>query len=362
MDPFDHSLDITGYVEGDATASPFDTYAWPLVQGKELTRVTGGGGATGGTSSDGGREASQENYPILQARDRIQRVPCHEAFDPPEAEIAVTGSADDECDDYAEAIENNDCAVPIVDCPNCDPGGWYEPECDCDGIVSLQWSPAISVVNYDEYASMPLDYTNMIQAAFNMLQDNDDIVEWIVCLLEGQSNADCMLDALFDSGLTVTFDERGYPENEKVDFEPLAWSTGKGELSIDPNDDTFQDWLARYDDAYATADMPCLIADIAAMLLHELLHGCLSLSEEGGASDFPDERGECDSTYLVESAFRWAISQRFPCIGNTYDCQYWSDDAQWMNDDGAYYPKQTSVYVGPPASIRPLPGPRLRLQ
>ena len=67
----------------------------------------------------------------------------------------------------------------------------------------------------------------------------------------------------------------------------------------------------------------CQVAELAALILHEMLHGCLSIP---GAQEVSDHPSECDHTYMLQSSFKWAIAQRFPCMTYAEDCSDWTDD------------------------------------
>jgi len=75
-------------------------------------------------------------------------------------------------------------------------------------------------------------------------------------------------------------------------------------------------------------DAACVVADVAATIIHELLHGCLSVFRDNW-----DSCGECDHTYMLGASWKWAIAQRFPCIASG-SCYEFSSDSMWMNDTG----------------------------
>src|SRR3954451_25226108 len=90
--------------------------------------------------------------------------------------------------------------------------------------------------------------------------------------------------------------------------------------------------------AQGSADQFCIAADLAATLLHELVHSCWATS---GSADHPpgtkDAANRCSTSYLIENSFRWALGQRYPCLGSSTDCNFYIKSCMWRND-GISYP------------------------
>ena len=256
---------------------------------------------------------------------------CDEPFDPPEPRVRSRGES--ECDRRADTIDQNmaECEAPDVDCA-C-PRGPGCQRCMEEQFNSLLRMPTpvldVRVAN-DTVASLE-DFVLLV-AAWNLIEDNIDVVEWIACLVRGPNVAECMVEKFTD------------PDREQVlEFDqdpPLGqgnsngWTgllSGRIHLALDRG----KSWprsrrrmrrgleTGNFDQAF------CGLVWAASLLVHEMMHACLGPHREGGRSHGP---GKCDTTFMVGSSFQWAMAQRFPCIKNNGLCLFLGDDDLWMSD------------------------------
>ena len=261
--------------------------------------------------------------------------PCLK-FDPP-----VTG----ECPLHADA---DACPIP---CLSERPGS-----CDIDllpfdaaeDLYDFGYSPA----TLDEVIDW--EAVDIVQYAWALLLDNLDLVAWTACLYYGETTVDdsffenlgglfgaagsvaeCLVDKVEGRAPDVTI--RFVPKLASGAFATTPNPITGGTIFIPTQGKTWQNcYVAKFKATpHGSAQQFCVVADLAATLLHELVHSCLT----AGSADAPgggDDPDVCSTSYLIENSFRWALGQRFPCLCATADCGYYFDDRLWRNDGAAY--------------------------
>lgn len=233
--------------------------------------------------------------------------------------------ANEEYFDCSKVIDDIDanwsqCPAPPVGCETCVP--------DTRSSTSLDISGSTNGTTFTAREE------DLVNAAWNFLQLNSDIVEWVICLVEGPANAAQVLDRLFDTS---------NPQDIIFDSVHPAWSPTPywtdwllQDIHIDNTDDGWSNSSGtgrfdRYSQAVTAGDLLaqcCAIAALAGTLMHEMLHGSLSVFNENF-----DRNNECNTTYMAETAFYWAIGQRYPAIPTEPACSEYALDCAWFNDD-----------------------------
>jgi hypothetical protein len=258
-----------------------------------------------------------------------------------------------------EEIKGNeeDCPPPPIGCecnqgfiasrdPNEDTGSYNDCGTTC-GPHIVDTSPSASlIIEYDNESDRPEDsdeeqaQIDAMNAAWNMLQENSDIVEWLVCLVEGPDDAECVVDKLFvadgDNPQVILLHDGvdfwdGVPDGSNAwvsEFnDKIHINTAAAEIAVVFRD--LQDTLGS--GPSSNTDEACSIMLLASTILHEMLHGCLPITDEGVFGS--EEEGGCDSTHMVATSFRWAMAQRFPCMAEGRACFDIADEDMFMNDD-----------------------------
>lgn len=236
---------------------------------------------------------------------------CPGRFDPPEPQIRHAAETDAECArllDDIHAFEHICVAPPIL--------------CKRPCVVDTSPSPTLEI-RAAKNPFGPTTTTNQsvvdyLNASWNLLEDNLDIVRWVVCLLAGPANADCVVANMSNwlEPQEIVLDDRApftHPYN--------AWQQGDV-IRVDVPDGFWKDAFVAFTgvelERFAAASFG------AAALLHESVHRCLPwLRDQGDASN------NCDRSYMAESAFMWALSRRYPCLLKVFRG---IGDYTWMND------------------------------
>lgn len=222
---------------------------------------------------------------------------------------------------------------------------------EADGRYDLVYSAA------EPGGTIDWEMVDMVQYAWAVLLDNLDLVAWTACLFYGESTrdssfwenlgdlfgiagsvAECLVDKIEGRAPDVTI--QFVTSLDKGAFSTHPDPLSGGTIKIPVTGSVWANlYVAKYKGAQAgSAEEFCIIADLAATLLHELVHSCLT----GGSADAPggdDNAGVCSTSYLIENSFRWALGQRYPCLCASASCDYYFDDRTWRSD-GAAYPGQ----------------------
>ena len=239
------------------------------------------------------------------------------------------------------------CPTPCID---------EHPEgCDIDSLPFDEAEDLYDFVYSIASVNEMVDWeaVDLVQYAWALLLDNLDLVGWIACLFYGETSR----DTGFFEGLGEMFGVAGSLAEcltEKIEGRQpdvtIRFSHEKDTFTTNPNplnggtiyipldSETWEDdYVQKYKDAASgSAEQFCIVADLAATLLHELVHSCVT----GGSADAPvpnDGADACSTSYLIENNFRWALGQRYPCLCRAADCDFYFDDRIWRND-GISYP------------------------
>lgn len=257
--------------------------------------------------------------------------------------------------------------VDVVDVPdNCTPPvevpEWCEATadgtaCECpDFAVLLQGDQLACQDSFPDMCDEQLyqDIVATLQAAFDFLLLNLDIVEWLECLLGIESG--CISDYLSEAqtasiSTTVAggefketrtlFTIFGLPVNYTVTvgMDP----SGDGVNPLEMNKDgqlvavlqgdrgrVTQAWAEAYVEALKLEDaapgyqeriLACVLSQVAASMLGALAAGLDCL--KGSPMDDVENR--------IQNSFLWAIAQRFPCVSEWEGCDEYADDSVWMS-------------------------------
>ncbi len=263
---------------------------------------------------------------------------CQSTFDPP------TWAED------CPLPSSSECAAPCL---------LEQPDgCDPDRLPVDEASDAFDWTWAVQDPSEPVDYDviDAITSAWAVLIDNIDIVEWVCCLAYGEgtspsnplewlgglvgipvSLADCVVQKVLGKQARVTL------KLNDAEIDQFRGNTGSGisggYIRVPAGGALKQRYMKFLDSSDPFYSQPeqrfCILADLAATLLHQLVHTCVT----GGKADEPDggidRSGQCSTSYLIENGFRWAIGARFPCLSQTA-CWYYSCDDTWMSDRTSY--------------------------
>ena len=219
---------------------------------------------------------------------------------------------------------------------------------DADGLYDFVYS----IASRDE--AVDREAVDLVQYAWAVLLDNLDLVDWIACLFYGETSHDSSvfenLGEIFGVAGSVaeclTEKIQGKAPDVTIRF---THDSGSGDFWASPNPVTGgtihipitgKVWQTNYVEKYknaapGSADQFCIVADLAATLLHELVHSCLTAgsADAPGGDDDPNLRS---TSYLIENNFRWALGQRYPCLCPTSNCGFYYDDRLWRNDGTSY--------------------------
>jgi hypothetical protein len=178
--------------------------------------------------------------------------------------------------------------------------------------------------------------------AIALLRDNIDIVKWVACLvndwspdMQGQNLPDCLAGlVLGTTPSTVSVIGAFAPQ-------PNGTPTAAAYTMNDPRTQTISgsvgvilpvavawwpDVIAHYlrDFAVGGEASFCASVAVAKTILHEFVHICGDGPAPSTNHNDPDPLGftACwDECRMIDSAFQWAMAQRFPCItGNCAPC------------------------------------------
>jgi hypothetical protein len=254
----------------------------------------------------------------------IDTVDCQALEAPPQG-YGHFGKPSRACFEFLERMEDrlSTCKAP----ENCFSCGEVTPDCpSCDFLVHSRYNNCSLVFDDAGKTTHTQSDEDFLNAVWSMLRDNDDIVRWVVCLVQGERKASCVVDQLYDckDPLKIKFDN---------DIDVLeVWNLDFGMRTMPLSNNIHLKLTAGFyrlcRDSYLRstgATQACAVAAFCGALLHELLHTCLT------TDDMNDADGDCDGTHMVDNAFVWAISKRYPCLTSATACSWFGDDCVWMN-------------------------------
>lgn len=183
----------------------------------------------------------------------------------------------------------------------------------------------------------------LVTAAWNLVLQNMDMVRWAVCKATGTID-DSKYKALLrringKTRITVKIWDIDPPG----DGFALALD-GSGTIVIWGGEGVWATYVDMWNNGASPNVRLCSALNLAAVLLHELCHLA--------GYTYIDLGNKCYDVYLIESAFKWAVFQRYPQAGNDPDaptnskgqptnscCNQFDED--WVFGCGASYAPQT---------------------
>jgi hypothetical protein len=257
------------------------------------------------------------------------------------------------CPPHRNAVS---CIAPLVGPRDCNV--WELPLDKVEGLFDLRIAGSLEPID--------TDWLVLVLSAWALLLDNLDIIEWIACILTGETAesgqkdffgqlidvlylgnyrtlAECVTKSIQGIGSDVTIKLQD-KEIEGSPFNTVRFAGG-GKIRIRTQDSHWQDdYAGNYKEAPENScERFCIIADLAATLLHELVHTCLADTISHDKSE------DCRKSYLMENCFRWALAQRYPALVNEIPgidfrrsacdepfhataCWYYRDPQMWLHD------------------------------
>ena len=249
---------------------------------------------------------------------------------------------------------NSDCSPPCVD------------ERSVDDLLSLDWEAAEDRVIVD-MEDWDADLYELIHMAIALILDNEDLLDWAVCLVRGYGGAGCLtrrLDRSQSAGDNPWYiDVRnvtnsyamlswpgaqvalwsskpsGYGYSGSGGFGPKdltywpAWRSAaeKGGFTIIDTDHSYIKNLVDMWTRGVPETKVAAVIDCAAVLAHELAHVCNS---------WDDNLSECPRVDVLETVFQWALATRY--IGASASTCY----RGIQDEDADFYPMYTRSYSG----------------
>jgi len=205
----------------------------------------------------------------------------------------------------AQTQWGSDCGMSDEDCPV--PSARRRLGTDIQrGFVSVRQS----------YIGCSDSFTDVLNAAWILLNENTDLIEWVVCSVFGKSGACISAIASWSSFLPPNVEcssrEFGFwPPCPK--FVALTIWPHITFCSTRPLNGVYSNAF----ECGTDADRLCVAIDMAATLFHEFTHFCgLNPGDPAGVP--------CRPSYLAENTFKWALLNRYPaaldseCCGGSY--------------------------------------------
>lgn len=162
---------------------------------------------------------------------------------------------------------------------------------------------------------------------WDVLVLNQDIAQWIACLLFGANQARCIVERI--NG------ERGpqyiEPSRRYTFMHTDFFGRGRDGEVIELN--VNYPWWRSIVLAWPTASAEnrlCYAVFTGQALYHELLHQCFPFV---GPSEGPFHANtRCDPVYAAGNSLAWALSKRYTCLAESECCQM-GRECTWMNAD-----------------------------
>lgn len=171
--------------------------------------------------------------------------------------------------------------------------------------------------------------------AWRILQQNVDVIRWLGCVLDPDLG-DCLAHSLSpasDISTTFTFESSAAGG---MNFTIAGSSQTHISLNVDENEMCKGIMSVLSDPSCDAVCRDCEMALLSATMLHELTHYCGYRSgvryDKTGGEDRP---GECDVSYMMASAFRWAMSWRYGWISDAQLCRGTRDPRLLFYDDNS---------------------------
>ncbi|MCA9489501.1 MAG: hypothetical protein KC621_06245 [Myxococcales bacterium] len=220
-------------------------------------------------------------------------------------------------------------------------------QCSMD-MISTEPNPNVEFRNARNTEMTAADRT-YFNAIFNFIQENADICRWLVCLLEGPSNGDCIWRRLADpdNRQIIVFENPENPTPCGSDCSAWSnWATQNIHIQLDESWTGHRDRFIAALDSQDSGSALCLVVRDAHWLFHEMVHGCLSIINEQADDELRPTHCNCDSTDMAENSFLWAIGQRYPCLQDQDGCRQLTNDCYWMNPCDGAWPGESQLQNG----------------
>lgn len=214
---------------------------------------------------------------------------------------------------------------------------------DLDAITSRWASRLEMVARTDDDPALMTSETiaraeRLYGAAFGLIGENLDLVNWVGCFLWGPEEANDrwrIIDKRFldYTSPTIKVDLRTSPHGGCDHGNELAHTSGThidwcidhtaNRTLISGDDDT----IPRYDPDLDIDAAVCSLVELASHVAHELTHGVdLYDGRPGKAHGGSD----CDIIYRFNNMFKWALAQRYAVhLCSTPNCSRMLDNRLW---------------------------------
>lgn len=241
-----------------------------------------------------------------------------------------------------------------------EPEDWGNPDCvpkgddlALPGLVAREMSDLCSSDGPAPFVHNPCDsagLTEIIEAAWCMLQDNEDLIEPVCELVFGKSGS-CISNRIFRSTSRVEFnctdaDAKGWWFFNNAHPCPNIAVSGPdatgGFIHFCTIDDHVIDYLRVFGSG-GDDDRLCVIVDMCATIFHEMTHVCLLNISDGDSSD------ACRTSYLAENTFKWLLLKRYPdalkssCCAGAYAA---TSTGVPVLDDGLFMSDRSTTMTG----------------
>lgn len=174
----------------------------------------------------------------------------------------------------------------------------------------------------------------VVKAAYSLLQQNMDLVAWIVCMAFGDTHIP-NLKAVINtpSIVTVRFSDEvsstlcaacgGSPDTVYFPSAPTSYVAFACPwlITFCSTDSLIKNWDKKWCCASAESRL-CIVIDAAILIFHELCH---VVGLQVGHDD------ECDAIYMAEAGLGWAMHTRFPRAGDSPCCEKYYNGTSTVN-------------------------------
>ena len=223
------------------------------------------------------------------------------------------------CWPYDPSTSRSKCGTDCIDEMYADPYDLCDEFLNCDAAVRTvspsklrEMSEGVKHERDPRIWGTVEEETALILAAWSLIVENIDLVKWAVCKATGETSPSIIAGTAARAALLARI--YGLPTKitvHVVDVDghfmsvfgtSIIWVSRKGEFTR-----SMELWANG-----AHEERLCAALDLAATLFHELTH-------IAGFSYADLDDSECYYSYMIESAFRWAIANRYPdsaCCSN----------------------------------------------
>lgn len=212
------------------------------------------------------------------------------------------------------------------ECPCSPPGN------GCKAIFRGPQSASLPVGSAQPTVKVPKGKEQeLFDCAANMLLENTDLIEWVICWVYGDEKSPDKNMATFYQCVLKHLS----PKDPQISMAPakgssIARVTGADVLARNPfitwyRSDTWhyntKAWGKR-----AKKHKLCACIDVAGSLFHEVLHTCgdFGFGKHVGLTTTTEVHlpGKCTTVYLAQNLLVWGLFQRYPEAGNSKCCTF----------------------------------------